>query len=151
MLQSRTSLRENGFEAQTYSEVLKIRGESKRVTIWVKNWKNLLKSTIFSIDIFLKFWSSPIPDLKNYCYCCCYCCYGYWYCCCCCCVVVVSNIKPLKFNLFILCHRPWNVSEDRTYKSVWFILINFDPQCAYKLEEILSSHTLKACYCRPMF
>lgn len=52
MLQSQTSLRENGFEAQTCSEVLKIRGESKRITIWVKNWKNLLKLTTFSIDIF---------------------------------------------------------------------------------------------------
>lgn len=52
MLQSQTSLRKNGFEAQTYYEVLNIRGESKHISIWVKNWENLLKLATFSIDIF---------------------------------------------------------------------------------------------------
>lgn len=59
MLQSQTSLRENGFEAQTYSEVLKIRGESKRITIWVKNWKKPSQINYLFYWHFLKILKQP--------------------------------------------------------------------------------------------
>lgn len=71
-----------------------------------------------------------------------------------CCFVALKyqNLKQLKYNLLIPPQRPRTVSEDRAYKSPLYrkLLHHFDPPCVYKLEDILTTHVWKVCYCRSM-